>query len=276
MSAGPGSPWLLCRHRRPDAPVRLYCFPHSGGSAGEFLLWADDLPGVEVWGVQLPGRGGRLDEEPHTAMPELVAALADGAAFAPPYAFFGHSLGATVAYELTLALRERGRPLPAVLYASAHEAPQLRHPDRALPLLADRALFDAVREQFGPVPAELLDDPDWRSLVLGPLRADLTVVAGYEPTPAAPLDLPVVALGGTDDAGVSRADLAGWAACTRAAFDLRMFAGGHFYLRERHDDLLRRLATDLARLPGGAVPGAAAVGPAAPVPGAGAGRARPR
>ncbi|MBC3842411.1 thioesterase [Streptacidiphilus sp. 4-A2] len=107
------SPWLLCREPRPQARMRLYCLPHSGGSAGEFLFWADGLPGYEVWGVQPPGRGERIEEEPYTAMPELVRALADEAEFTGPYALFGHSLGAAVAYELASELRARGRELPA-------------------------------------------------------------------------------------------------------------------------------------------------------------------
>src|SRR5205823_943244 len=94
-----GTPWLVCRQRRPEAAMRLYCLPHSGGSAGEYVRWSDGLPGVEVWGVQLPGRGQRVGEPPLTRMPALVAALVASVPFRPPFALFGHSLGGLVAYE---------------------------------------------------------------------------------------------------------------------------------------------------------------------------------
>src|SRR2546421_456760 len=92
--------WLACRERRPDAAFRLYCFPHSGGSAGEFVRWADQMPDVEVFGVQLPGRGGRYQEPAFTRMSSLVEAMVAQVPFHGPFVFFGHSLGALVAYEV--------------------------------------------------------------------------------------------------------------------------------------------------------------------------------
>lgn len=231
--------WLLRRTLRPHAARRLYCLPHAGGSAGEFLHWASHLPDVEVWGVQPPGRGHRLDDEPYTAMADLVRALADEVEFEPPYALFGHSLGAAVAYELTLALRERGRPLPEQLVVSAHEAPHLHVGDPAPCDLDDLALLEELEQRHGPVPPELRDDAEWRELVLTGVRADLRIVADYVATPAAPLPCSIVALGGADD-DIPESDLTAWAACTSGEFVHRLFPGGHFYFRENPDDLDRR------------------------------------
>jgi surfactin synthase thioesterase subunit len=239
--------WLLCRARRPEAAARMYCLPHSGGSAGEFLFWADELPGLEVWGVQPPGRGHRLDEDPLTSMADLVHAIVTEVEFEPPYVLFGHSLGAAVAYEVALALRERGRPLPERLYASAHEAPHRHVGDPALRDLDDVALLDELAHRYGAVPPELRDDPEWCELVLGGLRADLRIVADYTARPAEPLPFPVVALGGADD-DVPEPDLADWAACTSGEFTHRLFPGGHFYFRENNREFLDFLRTDtLAR-----------------------------
>jgi surfactin synthase thioesterase subunit len=265
------SPWLLRRQPRPDASARLYCFPHSGGSAGEFLAWSDALPEWEVWGVQAPGHGGRVDEEPATTMAALVGAMVAEVDLVAPYDLFGHSLGAAVAYELTVALRDLGRPLPRCLYLSAHDAPHVHRPDRSLPSRADDVLLDEVEEQFGPVPPELRDDPDWRALVLGTLRADLRIAADYVPSVAEPLPCAVVAMGGTADQVATRAGLAAWGACTTEIFRLRLYAGGHFYFREHQHDVLRHLAADLARPAGRAVPGAPALGTPAAVPGPGTG-----
>lgn len=248
--AGPaeagGSRWLLRRTPRPDAAIRLYCFPHSGGSAGEFLFWSDDLPDYEVWGAQPPGRGSRLGERPFTSMPELVRAIADEAEFTAPYALFGHSLGAAAAYELALELRKRGRPLPQRLYVSSHEAPHLHRTTPSSPAPDDATLLAELESQYGPVPEELRDDPQWRALTLDGLRADLHIVATYQPTPADPLPCPIVAMGGTRDAAVTQDELAAWRAYTAGDFELRMFAGGHFYFREEHHGIQRHFAADLA------------------------------
>jgi len=240
--------WLLRRHKRPEAPVRLYFFPHSGGSAGEYLRWSDDLPDVEVFGVQTPGRGSRLDEEPHNRMEDLVDALATGVDFSGPCAFFGHSLGAAVAYELAVVLRDRGLVGPRRLYLSAFEAPHTRRSDRDLHALDEPSLIAAVEELYGPLPPEIHEDLEWRRLVLGGLRADLEIVDTYHYTATAPLDCAITALGGTEDL-VAEDDLAAWDRYTTGAFGLRMFAGDHFYFREQHHDVLRFLAADLAGLP---------------------------
>jgi len=240
--------WLLRRHKRPDAPVRLYFFAHSGGSAGEYLRWSDDLPDVEVVGVQTPGHGGRVHEEPHHRMADLVEAIVDEVEFTGPFAFFGHSLGAAVAYEVAVALRDRGLEGPRRLYLSAFEAPHTRLRDREPHALDEPSLIAAVEEMSGPLPPEIHEDPEWRGLVLGGLRADLEIVDTYHRTLTAPLDCAITALGGAEDF-VAEHDLAAWDRCTTGAFGLRMFAGGHFYFREQHHDVLRFLASDLAGLP---------------------------
>lgn len=260
------SPWLLCRTRRPEAPLRMYCLPHSGGSAGEFLMWAGRLPEVEVWGLQLPGHGSRMMEPAHTSMPELVAAIVAEVEFAAPYVLFGHSLGAGVAYEVTVALRELGAPLPSALVLSSFAAPDRQRRESALGGLDDRSLIAELEEQFGTLPEELREDPDWLELAVDTLRADLLIVDGYRPSQARPLPCPLLVLGGSDDQMVSEADLAAWSSRTTADFRLRTIPGGHFYFREDSNDFHSYLADQLLRFAGGAVPGSAALGSAASVP----------
>ena len=126
--------------RRPDATFRLYCFPHSGGSAGEFVRWADAMPEVEVLGIQLPGRGARLHEPSFTRMEPLVDAIVSEIDFRGPFAFFGHSLGAMVAYEVARKLRDTGRPQPEWIFASASPAPHLPRTDPPIHQLSDDEL----------------------------------------------------------------------------------------------------------------------------------------
>ena len=247
VTAGSGSRWLLCRTRRPDAAARLYCLPHSGGSAGEFLFWSDVLPNLEVWGIQLPGHGNRMFEAGLTTMPEAVAAIAASVPLQPPYALFGHSLGAAVAYELTQVLHTRGLPLPQRLYLSSREPPHLHVQEAGLLRLTDDELLGELSQQYGDIPAELRDDPDWRELTLGSLRADLNIIASYQPVPAAPLPCPVTAVGGSQDPEVTQDQLGAWNSYTTGGFELRMFAGGHFYFREQDNDIHRLFTADLAR-----------------------------
>ena len=236
MSAAPR--WLLCRRRRSEVRLRMYCFPHSGGSPGEYMAWADDLPEVELWGVQAPGRGSRVEEPAFTSMPELVAAVVGEVDFAAPYVFFGHSLGALVAYETAVALRDAGRPGPEQLWLSGTRAPHLHRPDRGLHRLHGRDLVDAVGREYGPIAPELLAAPDLLEMLLPVLRSDLAIVAGYQARSRRPLDCPVVVLGGDDDR--ERGDLlTAWRDHTTGPFEVRTFPGGHFYFREQRDAVLR-------------------------------------
>ncbi|WP_430788854.1 thioesterase II family protein [Actinoplanes sp. G11-F43] len=233
--------WLLRRRPRPRAPLRMYVFPHSGGTPGEYLRWADALPDVEVHGVQFPGRGGRYTEAPFTRMAPAVAALLAAVEFRAPFVFFGHSLGALVAYETALALRAAGRPQPLRLYASAYRAPHLHDPGPDLSGLAGAALVAAIERDHGPLPAIVKDDPELLEMTLPVLQADLGIVASYRYAPRPPLDCPVSVLGGAGDHETPE-QLAAWDRHTTAGADVRLFPGGHFYFRERDDDLLQHLA----------------------------------
>jgi surfactin synthase thioesterase subunit len=260
--------WLLCRRRRPEAALRLYCFPHSGGSPGEYLRWSDHVPGVELWAVQLPGRGSHHGA-PHARMDALVDDLVGHAEFTGPMAFFGHSLGSLVAYETAVALRDRGLPGPRVLYVSAHEAPHLHRPGPRVDDL-DHDLVSTIEQLYGPLPPDVVADPDLLEMVLTTLRADLSVVASYRDPGHAALDAPVVALGGAADR-VTADELRAWRKHTTGPSQLRMFPGGHFYFRGDSDAVQQWLAADLAERAAGALPRPCAMGPADAVPGAGPG-----
>jgi surfactin synthase thioesterase subunit len=239
------SAWTVCRLRRPAAALRLYCFPHSGGSPGEFVRWADRLPGIEVLGIQPPGRGARLAEPAIRDVRTLAGALADAVDFREPFAFFGHSLGAYVAYETARELRARGRALPCPLFLSACPAPSV--PRRIPPLsgLPDADLVARIERYFGRLAPELRADPDMLALVLPAYRADFAAAETYEAGAGEPLDVPITAFGGTED-GVSAADLRAWSAYTSGPFELHRFPGGHFYLRDQAEALLATLAATVA------------------------------
>ncbi|MCX5386742.1 thioesterase II family protein [Streptomyces sp. NBC_00083] len=240
------SSWLFAGKPRPGAP-KLYCFAHAGGSATEYLRWGRDLPDAEFHAVQLPGRGSRYGQPMFRSMEELVTAFVDEVPLGPePYAFFGHSLGSLVAYEVTRALRDAGRPLPARLVLSAFPAPHHRHARALDPLhrLSDDDLIRRVAEIHGGIPQEVLDSAELRELVVGALRADYRVLETYTWREAAPLPVPMTVLGGRDDYRIDLLD--DWRSHTTRDLTVRHFPGGHFYLRDEPGPVLQALAQALS------------------------------
>ncbi|MBT2385830.1 thioesterase II family protein [Streptomyces sp. ISL-11] len=244
--------WLIGGAPRPAAP-KLYCFAHGGGSAAEYFRWARELPGAHFQAVQLPGRGARAAEPPFTSMDALVEAfLAEvplGAGGAP-YAFFGHSLGALVSYEIARGLRAAGRPLPSRLVVSGFPAPHLPRAVEPLHRLPDDELIDAVARVHGGIPEEVLASAELRALTATALRADYQVLETYTWRAEEPLDVPVTVFGGRDD-HVTAEQLEAWRELTTAEVSVRRFPGGHFYLREQPAAVLRALAGALRPVPAG-------------------------
>jgi surfactin synthase thioesterase subunit/glycosyltransferase involved in cell wall biosynthesis len=225
----------------PAAP-RLFCFPHAGGGAGQPL----PLSGWSAVPVRLPGRESRLAEAPFERMGPLVAALADNidAYLDRPFAFFGHSMGAVVAFELARELRRRSRPLPAMLIASGARAPQFRRHHVPPPAPSREAFIEELRRRQG-IPAEVLLDPALMRAILPALTSDAALYRNYVYAEEPPLAIPVRAYGGADDPNVRREHLEGWAEQTTASFAVRVFPGGHFYLTTAREPFLAALETDL-------------------------------
>jgi len=238
------SPWI--RRLRPGAGARrrLICFAHAGAGAWSFREWPAGLPDdVDVVGVQLPGREDRLTEPPFSNVVDVVAQLVD--VLAPeltlPCTFFGHSMGALIAFELVRELRRRGLPTPGLLVASAFRAPHL--PRRALSLheLSDAEFIAAVNERYSAVPEAVASNAELMELILPGLRGDISICDTYAFGEEQPLDCPIVAFGGEEDGEVGHDELAGWRSQTSAAFEQILFPGGHFFHQTARDEVLGAL-----------------------------------
>lgn len=244
------SSWIFRANPRPDAELRLICFPYAGGSAHIFKGWDAFLPTeIEVCAVQLPGRGQRITEPPIDTLSRLTPQLAD--ALLPymdrPFAFFGHSMGALISFELVRTLRRQGAPLPRHLFVSARHAPHLPSARTPIHHLPD-ARFMAELEHYKGTPSAVLQNRELMELFLPALRADFTISERYAYVTEQPLAVPISALGGVQDELVTRASLAAWCEHTAGSFSSRLFPGDHFYLHSAQPLLLRALAQTLREM----------------------------
>jgi medium-chain acyl-[acyl-carrier-protein] hydrolase len=227
-----------------SATVRLFCFPHVGGTSAVFRAWSTD-GGIDICPVQLPGREKRLMERPFDRLRPLVQTMARVLPFDKPFAFFGHSLGALVSFELARELRRQNRQGPAHLFLSAHAAPQLpsRHPEPRH-LWPDVQLIEELR-RLGGTHELILQDTSLMRMLLPMLRADFALNETYCYGPEKPLRCPIAAFGGEQDLEVNEIELAGWREHTEGDFTLRMFPGDHFYLNSAKSELLQQISSAL-------------------------------
>lgn len=248
------APWLSRFVPRPAATLRLFCFSYAGGGAAVYRPWALTLPpSVDVAAVVLPGRESRLREAQLRRMSDLLAALVP--ALEPhldrPFAFFGHSMGALVAYELARTLQQHGRPVPHRLLLSGRRAPHLPEPEPPIHHLDDDAFVTAIQRRYNGIPPEVLQHRELLELLLPSLRADMAVIETHRPYESArpPVQFagPISVFGGQDDTRATRQELEGWQAHTRERLVLRQFPGGHFYFNdvETRDALIAAVAADL-------------------------------
>jgi medium-chain acyl-[acyl-carrier-protein] hydrolase len=239
---------LFSREPRPPAKARLICFPYAGVGGSAYRLWPNGLPpSLEVCTVHLPGREQRAREPAKTSIVELVHELVP--ALLPyldlPFAIFGHSMGAVLASEVTRALAEAGNPLPQHLLVSGRRPPHIPGTESPMRGLPDPAFVAELTRRYGGIPAEILEQPDLMALFIPVLRADLTALETHLPARRAPLPCPITVFGGADDRLTPREDLEAWRSETSGAFQVRMYAGGHFFLNSERSRLLADIAATL-------------------------------
>lgn len=202
--------------------------------------------------VQLPGRGSRLSEPLFKRIEPLVEAAAE--ALLPymegPFAFFGHSMGAIISFELAHLLRREHKPQPSHLFLSGRPAPHLIKEEPPTHDLPEPEFIEELRRLKG-TPREVLEHPELMSMISPILRADFEICQTYEHLPSPPLECPITVFGGLQDQDVSREQLEGWRDYTSASFAVRMFPGDHFFLQSSAPVMLRMIAQELRDTPGG-------------------------
>ena len=239
--------WVRPLADRPGATVRLVCFPHAGGSANYFRPPAQALaPDIAPAAIQYPGRQDRRHEPPARSIAELAeavtAVLGDGP-LREPTVFFGHSMGATLAFEVIRRYEREFGGAPLGLIASGRRAPAIPRRD-TLHTSSDPELLREMRN-LNEKDAELLRDPEIQAMILPVLRADYRVIETYRFDGGPPLGIPIHAYIGDADPRVPVEEVRVWETHTAAAFELRVFAGGgHFFPGDLPAD---RFAAELER-----------------------------
>jgi len=251
----PASPtrWVHYRLPRPDPAIRLFCIPHAGAGASAFVAWRDGFPDwIEVCPVQLPGRENRYGEPLPDDIRTLAAVLAE--ALKPlldrPVALFGHSMGAMIAYELAAHWAAEGGPVPRHLFLSGclppHRMERLNPPAGE----EDAELLDLLRSYNGMDPA-LLGAEEFVRFILPVFRQDLRLVDSFARHPdRPPLSCPVTVCSGIADPIVDPELAAEWETYAGGGFQLRLFDGDHFYLRDGRDELIGHIRLCLSQYSG--------------------------
>jgi surfactin synthase thioesterase subunit len=195
--------------------------------------------------IQLPGRENRFDEPAIDRVEWLVGQLMDGLTpyLDRPFAFFGHSMGALIAFELARRLDVIGLE-PVHFFASGYHAPHLPGRSPVRHHLPDREFITAIRNLDG-VPIEVQRDGELLEMMLPTLRSDFRLAETYAYVPRPPLRCAVTAFGGLEDKEVTPDEIKAWSLHTTGPFEMHVLPGGHFFLRSCRASLLRLVSSNL-------------------------------
>ena len=242
------SKWFHVPQPKANPSLRLFCFSYAGGGPAIYHSWPNDLPSeIELIAIQLPGRGARMGEPALDCFEQLVPALEE--AIRPyldrPFAFFGHSMGAKLAFELARYLRHLGRPQPVHLFASGSRAPQEPRNRPNIHAMPREQFRNELRELNG-TPSEILDNNELMSLVEPTLRADFKAIELYRYADEKPLSMAISAYGGDRDEGVNKEQLLSWRLQTTGSFYAQILPGDHFFINTAKAVLLHQVSNTLS------------------------------
>lgn len=237
--------WVVKPRPNPAATWHLFCFPYAGGGAQIFRRWPNQLPATgEVCAIELPGRGRRLQEPLFTRLLPLVEAIVQGLEkhLDKPFAFFGHSMGAILSFEIARCLRRQRLPGPVHLFVSGRRAPQIPNDEPLLYALPEPELLTELCRLNG-TPKEVLEHEELMQLMLPILRADFAVCDTYHYEPEPPLACPITVFGGLQDATVRADRLEAWGEQTSSTCSVHLLPGDHFFLHTTSSLFLQTLAS---------------------------------
>jgi medium-chain acyl-[acyl-carrier-protein] hydrolase len=227
---------------------RLFCFPYAGAGAAIFRTWPDLLPAdVELCVPGLPGRDAEIGKPPVAEMTSLVDLLSEQIVprLALPYALFGHSMGAFVAFDLAHEILRRNLRPPSHLFVAAQRGARLPYPEKPIFDLPEESFLSALVARYDSIPKAIMEQAEFMKLLLPTLRADITLVEDYRYRAAGPLGCPIIVFGGLEDRRVNRSQLEAWSVETSARCSMHLLPGGHFFLNSARAELLAQICREL-------------------------------
>lgn len=257
------SPWFFCPKKNPSASLRLICFPYAGGSAAVYASWLRHLPGdIEMLSIQYPGRATRFREAPITDLDTIVkeCAQAIAAQSDKPLVLFGHSMGARIAYEVTLYLKKQYEIIPQLLIASASAPPHKGSDANSVYVQREKARggvpmyklndadFCAELRFLQGTPDALLADDEMMALVLPSLRADFELVQHYtQPKSREKVACPLVTFCSDGDVVVGKDAIGAWRELTEVEYRQFDFSGNHFFIHTLERQVIAVMNAEIER-----------------------------
>jgi len=230
-----------------DTLVRLFCLPYAGGNGAVFRGWQSKSPAwLQICPIELPGRGWRFADVMPRSIPELAHDIACSlrAHSDIPFALFGHSMGASIAYEVVRSLEgSRNRAL-CRLIVSAARAPFLDRLTLRTSDLSDGDFLEHVRN-LGATPSEVLANPELMAVLLPMLRVDFAICERYSPSGLYAIKTPITAFAGTEDPDISVSDVEAWGRISTTNFEIRRFPGGHFFIKSNEAAVVAAVVNEL-------------------------------
>ncbi|WP_010291653.1 thioesterase II family protein [Clostridium senegalense] len=234
--------WLLT-YPNPNDKIRIFCLPCAGSGASIYGQWHKFLPkDIGVYPIQLPGRENRICEDPILDMDSLVKYITNSILpyLDKPFLFFGHSLGARVAFEITHNLNSVYNKIPNCLIVSGSRAPHIPEPN-PIHFLPDNEFLNAIGKLSG-IPNIIFENKELMNLFLPILRADYTIDETYVFKDKSPLPCPIIAFGGVYDTEASEDEIQDWSAYTSNLFSYSMIEGDHFFFKSHVEELLNKIS----------------------------------
>ena len=243
------SPWFLVPNAMEHPRYRVFGVPYAGGNATAFHKWGAHFTRDEIFSVQLPGRAFRRKEPCIVEVPTLIDTLLK--VMQPhldvPFVLYGHSMGAMVAFELARGLRRAGWRAPEALIVSGRRSPQVKAREVVTSTLSDDQFWQLVGKLYG-TPKALLESVELKTMLMPTFRGDFALLHGWAYQEEEPLELPIFAMGGDADPGISREALEGWSTQTTRRFQCEMFPGGHMFIQPKEADVVASLRAILDSL----------------------------
>lgn len=245
--AATGSKWVLPLKTVAEPTSTLICFPYAGGSPETFRAWADGIADdIEVMCVVLPGRGRRLKEPRYDRWQPLVEDVFEALS---PYlnrrhAFYGHSFGGRLAYELAHLTSAAYPGETRRLFVSGCRSPDMPQRRPYMHRMTESDFRGAVAS-MGGTPSELFDQERLLRLLLPTVRSEIRLAEIWDPRHPCGVDVPITALYSRDDAIDGWTSMRGWRKFTQQQCELVEIPGGHFFVDSHPEHVTRIVNTRL-------------------------------